>query len=220
MAKKQAPPVEMEKENLEKLKEEHASETNSDITKNEETSPQTETTPQIDGPRKRGRPKGSKNKAGNVTGTPVPVSQLIPEEMMIAAIKAPYYLAAMKYGPHWALTDDEAKMMVPSHTALAVKYLPTYVTDNSELITVCLLHGMSLISRVKIEMELKAEKDKLGPSLVMSQGEQIESDNVVRETRFGKVIQTESPTGMPPESHPISFVNGAYVFRIYAGYRF
>jgi len=140
-------------EDIGKLESEHAS----------EVAAETPTPDSIDSaPRKRGRPKGSKNRAG---GTPAvsqkstdDIKSLIPRPVAKAILAAPYALVANRYGEHWMLTDVEVEALIDPHLSLAAKYLPDYLKSNPELYACLLLHGMIVFSKMEMHYRLKNEE--------------------------------------------------------------
>lgn len=191
MAKKNK--VNMEKDQLEKLKEEHARLRSEGENQNSEISAETksEENATIEEPKKRrGRPKGSKNKPKD--GSPqLDITQVIPEPICIAVIQAPYLLAAKKYGDHWLLTEEEAKTMVMPHLELARRYLPDYFTNYPEIWAVCILHSLAIIARMQLEMKIRQEENvkQIFPVEPINNVEQ--SINDTGETRLGKIYTIE-----------------------------
>lgn len=185
MPKKKNERVNMEKDKLQELKEEHdrlrteMQSTDSEIQKEEAAPQSTEEEPK----KRRGRPKGSKNKPKGIE-----VAEFIPESVMILIIQAPYELASRKYGEHWKLSDEDAKKMVVPHMQLAARYLPDYFTNYPEIWAVVFCHALALIVRMQLQREIQkveAERENRLENVIEP------SDNDIGETRFGKVMFTE-----------------------------
>lgn len=134
--------------------------------------------------KKRGRPKGSKNRPKEQVQDLV----VIPEAIVTMLIRMPYKLIANARGPHWEISEDEAKMMIPAHQALINRYVPDFLQKHVELYTVLLLHGMMIFARVEIDVRIAREEAE------KKRGKPIESTepiaNVFGQKGYGQVNLT------------------------------
>ena len=175
--------IEPDVEKLDKLKDDYKQ-------KESEKEPEKVVTPvdETTEPKRRGRPKGSKNRPKD--GTPQQITSLVPAGVVKALLKFPYGMVAAKRGKFWALSDAEAESMVEIHLILIQKYLPDYLQEYKELYAALLMHGMIIFARVEIEMKLKAEQEKK-PQLDKQENTNVGRPDNFGETRFGKIILTE-----------------------------
>ncbi len=139
--------------------------------------------------KKRGRPKGSRNRPRDGREEQSPI---LPPEVVKAVVRMPYDVAASQYGEHWRLSDEELDIMIPAHMELANRYLPDWLKEHAALYTCLAFHGMYLSVRMSLEMQLRkeAEKKKVKPPVETRESvAHGPSNDDVGETRFGQVIE-------------------------------
>ncbi len=175
-------------EELDKLKEEHSeikSDSNSGIgeTSNTNISQDSSTNSTSETPRKRGRPKGSKN-ASKQEQVIVPV---LPPAIIKLLITAPYSMIAKKRGEHWNLSEPETESMVQVHMNLANKYLPDWLREHADLYAALSMHAMFIYIRWDIDMKMQREREE---KELKEKGTQLDesSENISREKRYGKIM--------------------------------
>jgi len=172
---------------LSRLEAEHSEAKSDGNTQTAESGP---TIPISDIPRKRGRPKGSKNAKGEVEQTPV-----LPPAIIKMIVSAPYTLIAKKRGDHWLLSEPELENMVQVHSNLANKYLPEWLKEHADLYAALSMHAMLLFVRIDIDIKIQKEKQEVidkDNDLRARTGQHIGFDDepskgVSREERYGKV---------------------------------
>lgn len=120
---------------------------------------QTESQIPSEPPKRRGRPKGSRNAPKPGIGEDV-----FPPALVRDVLKAPYSLLSNFRGEHWRLTDEEADNMVQTHLALLNKYLPDWIGDNTLLYAVIFQHTLLIVARMHLDARMREEANNADTS--------------------------------------------------------